>query len=212
MIVFREYLLETIRRAGIQDLTQHKFSLYWDTDLLNQNVTRMIKEVGLLTDDTESRHTFSLEELQGGPPPKYTPQLQFGPLGQPAAPNSMFGTQPQPTPTATTPFQQPTSSFPTFTQQPQAPTPQAPTPQPFGFAQPQQTTPQPSFGFGQQTTQQPFGQSQQPATNIFGQPTATNSVFGQNSNQNPFKIPATQPFGGTKPFGQQKSGGFNWGK
>jgi hypothetical protein len=148
--LFREYLMKGVKNLNLTDYNQHKFAIFWDEKILNSEVLPIVKETGLLTDNTNFSHVFSVEELQGGPPPKYVPEVNLGlnTFGQSTP--SMFSSQSTPTPTltqslfsnqpTTTPSLFGTQSTPTptqslFSNQPTNPSPFGATttnPSPFG--------------------------------------------------------------------------------
>ena len=178
LVLFREYLLETIRKLNLPNYNTINFAIFWDENLLNPIVTEAIKQSGLLTDDKQFAHCFTISEIQGGHAPKPTPELVFGPsklpysLQNPYAPVLSSNHQSTPSTTASTPSS--------------------------GFGFNQQTassTPSSGFGFNQQSTSSTassgFGFNQQPAASTpssgfgFNQPSTAStpsSGFGQQNN------------------------------
>lgn len=219
--VFRQYLIQVIRNLNITDYSNIVFAVHWEKKILNSVVLKIIKECGLLSDDTKLLHKITEHEIKTGELPKIQSELQFGKLpsflSQPAPTTFGFGTQqPAPTPIPTpaltpTPFQQPTTNPTPFQQPTPTPTTFGQTPSPFApqAQQPQQSAlnvfnqpQQQQFGFNTQNTTGQFGgglgtqQTNQPAYNVFGG----------------FNKPSESGFGSTsKTFGGNKSV-FNWGK
>jgi hypothetical protein len=232
--LFREYLMKGVKNLNLTDYNQYKFAIFWDEKLLNGEVLPIIKETGLLTDNNNFSHVFSAEELKGGPPPKYVPEVNFGlnTLGQSTP--SIFGTQSSTNPTqslfsnqsttaTSTPslFGASTTTNPTqslFSNQSATATS---TPSPFGASTTNpspfgaSTTPSP---FGASTTNpSPFGASTTPSP--FGASTTTNpSPFGASTTPSPFgasTITNPSPFGAStttpSPFGTQSNNVFSNG-
>jgi hypothetical protein len=232
--LFREYLMKGVKNLNLTDYNQYKFAIFWDEKLLNGEVLPIIKETGLLTDNNNFSHVFSAEELKGGPPPKYVPEVNFGlnTLGQSTP--SIFGTQSSTNPTqslfsnqSTTAtstaslFGSSTTTNPTqslFSNQSATATS---TPSPFGASTTNpspfgaSTTPSP---FGASTTNpSPFGASTTPSP--FGASTTTNpSPFGASTTPSPFgasTITNPSPFGAStttpSPFGTQSNNVFSNG-
>ena len=152
LVLFREYLLETIRKLNLSDYSSLNFIIYWDEKLLNPIVSDAIKQTGLLTDDKDLSHSFTISEIQGGPP-KIIQEFKFGSSQQPYKLEN--------------PFEHILYSTNNSQQSPQQPfsfNPQQPSQQSFGFNQQQ------PFGFNQQQpSQQPFSfNQQQPSQQSFG--------------------------------------------
>ena len=184
--LFREYLMKGVKNLNLTDYNQYKFAIFWDEKLLNGEVLPIIKETGLLTDNNNFSHVFSAEELKGGPPPKYVPEVNFGlnTLGQSTP--SIFGTQSSTNPTQSLFSNQSTTATSTpslFGTQSNTATS---TPSLFGAST---TNPSP---FGASTINpNPFGASTTTNPSPFGASTTTPSPFGTQSN-NVFSNGATQ--------------------
>ena len=159
--LFREYLMKGVKNLNLIDYNQYKFAIFWDEKLLNGEVLPIIKESGLLTNNNNFSHVFSVEELQGGPPPKYVPEVNFGlnTLGQSTP--SIFGTQ-----SSTNPTQSLFSN-------------QSTTPSPFGAST---TNPSP---FGTQSNNV-FSNGATQKNNQFGFNNNSFSTFGTQQNNNVF--------------------------
>ena len=191
LVIFRDYLLETIRRINLPDYNSVNFVIFWDKELLNPIVSELIKQVGLLSNDQELAHCFTISEIQGGPPPKCTPELKFGPLPQ------SFDVQNPYAPVLSTSGQP--STFGINQQQSGQPTSST-----FGSGQPS------TFGINQQQSGQPstFGinqqQSGQPTSSTFG--SGQSSTFGLNNPfTRPFSFPTSNNSFSTKP-------NYNWSR
>jgi len=216
--LFREYLMKGVKNLNLTDYNQYKFAIFWDEKLLNGEVLPIIKETGLLTDNNNFSHVFSAEELKGGPPPKYVPEVNFGlnTLGQSTP--SIFGTQSSTNPTqslfsnqsttaTSTPslFGASTTTNPTQSLFSNQSTTATSTPSLFG-TQSTTATSIPSL-FGASTTNpSPFGASTT-NPNPFGASTTNPSPFGASTTPSPFGASTTtnpSPFGASttpSPFG-----------
>jgi hypothetical protein len=63
LLTFRDYLIATIKAAGITDLVTNKVTLFWKKKTLNSVVRSISKECGLLTNESNKSHTFVATEI-----------------------------------------------------------------------------------------------------------------------------------------------------
>jgi hypothetical protein len=198
--LFREYLMKGVKNLNLIDYNQYKFAIFWDEKLLNGEVLPIIKETGLLTDNNNFSHVFSVEELQGGPPPKYVPEVNFGlnTLGQSTP--SIFGTQSSTNPTQSLFSNQSTTPSPFGASTTPSPFGASTTPSPFGAS----TTPS---SFGASTTPSSFGASTTPSS--FGASTTPSSFGASTTNFNPFGTKSNNVFSNGSAMQKNNQFGFN---
>jgi hypothetical protein len=187
LLTFRDYLIATIKAAGITDLVTNKVTLFWKKKTLNSVVRSISKECGLLTNESNKSHTFVATEINCSKDSKQilqTTRLNTSSYQQ-QQPGSTFGSQQeQPGSTFGSQQQQPGSTFGSQQQQPGTT---------FGSQHPGST-----FGSRQQQPGSAFGSQQQPGTTFGSQ--QPGSAFG--SQQQPRTTFSSQQPGSA--FGSQQ--------